>query len=198
MSVQKRRKLNMIYLTCSIVALYCAISFLDCFIFPGVGSASNGEDINAVSSITKEGEEGEGDKNSEGDILEKSMAISSDFNYQREGRPDPFMPFITEQRIEAELAVETKKLTGMQLFEPGQLTLVGIIKTSRGPLAMAQDSVGKGYPLRKGMKIGRTGEIVEIVPNKVLIKEEAYKNARTKEIIYKTTEMVLKKEGVNE
>ncbi len=173
------------------IAMFCTVAFGHDFAFSANRSASDG------AGITAEAMAGEGGVK-EGDILQKSLAISSDFSYQREGRSDPFMPFITEERVQAELAGEEKTLTGMQLFEPGQLTLVAIINTSSGPMAMAQDSVGKGYSLREGMKIGRTGEIINIVSNKVLIKEEAYKNARTKEIIYKTTEMVLKKEGVNE
>lgn len=151
-----------------------------------------------LASVEAVKEEGSSSDEIERDILQKSRAITSDFEYQREGRTDPFMPFISEEQAQAELKDEETKLTGMQLFEPGQLTLVAIINTGSGALAMVQDSVGKGYVLHKGMKIGRTGVVTDIVPNRVFVKEEAFQNARTKEIHYKTTEMVLKKEGVNE
>jgi len=119
------------------------------------------------------------------------------FVYRREGRMDPFLPFVSEEKIQAQIESEEKKLTGMQLFEPGQLTLVGIVTAGGEPMAMVQDSVGKGYVIRKGMKIGRMGMVAEIAPNTVLIKELISVSARTKKKSYKTTKMVLKKEGEN-
>ena len=119
--------------------------------------------------------------------------------YRAEGRPDPFMPFVTEARVKAEQASEQEQLSGMQLFEPGQLTLVAIVRVGKKEsLAMAQDSAGKGYVLRKGMLIGRRGIIKEILPDMVLVNELVSYNTRTKQKTYKTSKMVLKKEGGNE
>lgn len=122
----------------------------------------------------------------------KENSIKSSFIYETEGRPDPFLPFITKELLEAEAEVKTK-LRGMQLFEPGQLSLVAIIFSDKGPLAMVQDSAGKGYVLRKGTKIGRSGEVVNIASNVVTIKQLSY--SLTDEKRYKMIEMVLKKEG---
>ena len=116
-----------------------------------------------------------------------------DFTYRREGRTDPFEPFITEEVLEAEIKEAEEELTGMRKFEPGQLTLVAIIFRGAQSFAMVQDAAGKGYILKKGTLIGRSGEVVEIVANKVVIQEESYTATRQKR--QRTIEMVLKKEG---
>lgn len=112
------------------------------------------------------------------------------FVYQREGRPDPFFPFLTQQPQRGDASGE---LSGMQRFDPGQLRLVAIIRTAKGPVAMVQDSAGIGYTLRRGSRIGRNGEVVDILGNKVIIRQEAF--SATKEKQYRTTEMVLTKDG---
>ena len=130
------------------------------------------------------------------EALENSLLSNKegdDFVYKREGRPDPFVPFITQEMLQAATKGAEEELTGMRKFEPGQLTLVAIVFTEKGPLAMVQDSTGKGYTIRKGTKIGRTGEVVNIVSNKVIINEVSYTLSQKKR--YKSVEMVLKKEG---
>ncbi len=126
--------------------------------------------------------------------LQQSLLSDSDsFEYKVEGRLDPFVPFVTEAIVKSEKKSEEEELTGMRRFEPGQLTLVAIAYTENGLMAMVEDSVGKGYILRKGTKIGRTGEVAEIYTNTVVIKELTY--TITNQTRYKTIEMSLKKEG---
>ena len=64
-------------------------------------------------------------------------------------------------------------LTGMQLFEPGQLTLVALLKTESEDIAMVQDFTGKGYVITEGTKIGKRGVVKDIAPNTVIIEETA-------------------------
>jgi type IV pilus assembly protein PilP len=72
------------------------------------------------------------------------------YSYQTEGRPDPFRPFITARATAPagmnpdEIVDEETELTGMQLFEPGQLTLVGVLTSASGPVAMVEDQTKKG------------------------------------------------------
>lgn len=122
-----------------------------------------------------------------------SMEIK-EFVYHTEGRTDPFLPFIS-QKVMQEVAETTtpEKLTGMRQFEPGQLTLVAIIFNESSPMAMVEDASHKGYIVRKGTKIGRSGTIVDILPNQVIIKQLSYSMGREKK--YKTVEMSLRKEG---
>ena len=141
-------------------------------------------------------EEPAAEKQKELKFTEKMAAIlfqepTDAFVYTREGRSDPFVPFI-EERVEAkDLPIE--ELTGMRKFEPGQLTVVAIVSSARDSFAMVQDSNNQGYIIREGILLGRTGIVEAIVPNKVIVKNYTYNLAGDK--IYKTVEMVLKQEG---
>lgn len=126
--------------------------------------------------------------------IKKSM---SQFEYQIEGRPDPFLPFVTERSTRNdnsdEIVDENLQLTGMQLFEPGQLTLVALMVTGGERLAMVQDFTGKGYIIKEGIKIGRRGVVADIIDNKVIIEETA--RTRGGKTLTNQIAMVLKKEG---
>jgi len=119
------------------------------------------------------------------------------FSYRIEGRPDPFLPFITERSTRNEdpneIIEEDRILTGMQLFEPSQLTLVALMGTGNDKFAMVQDFTGKGYIIKEGTKIGRRGVVSEIAPGRVIIEETA--RTRSGEILTNKIAMVLKKEG---
>jgi Tfp pilus assembly protein PilP len=117
------------------------------------------------------------------------------FVYQVEDRPDPFMPFISAkviQPVESDME-DSEKLTGMRQFEPGQLNLVAILFSESNPLAMVEDSSHKGYIIKRGTKIGKSGIVSDILPNEVIIKQLSY--SMTKERKYKTVELILRKEG---
>ena len=117
-------------------------------------------------------------------------------DYVIEGRPDPFVPFITKRAASTkmdEIVPIEERLTGMQLFEPGQLDLVAIVMVEDNDFAMAEDTTGKGYILHEGMKIGRRGIITAIQPNEVIIEETAFTRAGKKLTSKKV--MLLKKEG---
>lgn len=120
------------------------------------------------------------------------------FAYQLEGRPDPFVPFITQEAATAkvdmnEIVDVDKPLTGMQLFEPGQLTLVALMEAGHQGTAMVEDFTGKGYVLTEGTLIGKRGVVKDIQPNKVIIEETAVTRAGKK--IITELVMTLKKEG---
>ena len=120
------------------------------------------------------------------------------YEYQLENRPDPFAPFITEKAAAAsvdmnEIVDENGPLTGMQLFEPGQLTLVALLKKEAEDIAMVEDFTGKGYVLTEGTKIGRRGIVKNIAPKSVIIEETAVTRAGKK--IITEVVMLLKKEG---
>jgi len=118
------------------------------------------------------------------------------FEYLIEGRNDPFIPFISEKsqsaKMEEILPVEDQ-LSGMQLFEPGQLNLVAIVMVDDKDFAMVEDTTGKGYILQTGMEIGRRGIVTSIQSNKVTIEETAFTRAGKK--LTSNIVMLLKKEG---
>lgn len=122
------------------------------------------------------------------------------FEYVLEGRPDPFVPFIAEKATVSGPVVDMNEiiekkivLTGMQLFEPGQLTLVALLQSESEDIAMVQDFTGKGYVITKGTKIGSKGVVKDIAPNTVIIEETAETRAGKK--IITEVVMTLKKEG---
>ena len=118
------------------------------------------------------------------------------FEYQIERRADPFVPFISEKAASSninEILPVAEQLTGMQLFEPGQLNLVAIVMAGNSDFAMAEDTTGKGYILHTGMKIGKRGIITAIKANEVTIEETAFTRAGKK--LTSKVVMLLKKEG---
>ena len=117
------------------------------------------------------------------------------FVYSMEGRTDPFVPFLTDKaKVDKPAAVEpTEELVGMRRFEPGQLTLVAIVLRNKNNLAMVQDPAGQGYVIRKGTKIGRFGEVEDIVPNRVIVQNITF--TRTGEKRLNRVEMLLKQRG---
>ena len=119
------------------------------------------------------------------------QGVDDSFVYKREGRSDPFVPFIKEKVVATRTPVE--ELTGMRKFEPGQLSVVAIVMSAADRFAMVQDSNNQGYVIREGLLLGRTGVVEAIVPNKVIVKNYTYNLAGDK--IYKTVEMVLNQEG---
>ena len=123
---------------------------------------------------------------------------TSDYQYQVEDRPDPFAPFVsgraqTNPVVPDEIVENNEVLTGMQLFEPGQLTLVALMMTGGEAVAMVQDFTGRGYLIEEGMKIGRRGVITRITEDKVLVEETA--TTRSGKVLKNEIAMVLKREG---
>ena len=100
------------------------------------------------------------------------------FEYVMENRADPFFPFLSK-RLPDVTSDETtdihpqRQLTGMQMFEPEQLTLVALLWQEDTYIAMAEDFKKKGYVLREGMKIGRRGVVRAITSGRVVIEETA-------------------------
>lgn len=123
----------------------------------------------------------------------------STFDYILENREDPFVPFISERAATTksidmnEIVEANATLTGMQLFEPGQLTLVALLNNGTEDIAMVEDFTGKGYILTEGTLIGRRGVVKAIAPNNVIIEETAVTRAGKK--IITEIVMILKKEG---
>lgn len=119
------------------------------------------------------------------------------FTYQLIGRPDPFVPFIEPQvatKLDPnEIVDDAIELTGMQLFEPGQLKLVAVMYAMDKNIAMVQDVTGKGYVISEGVLIGRHGVVSQISPDEVIITETTRTRAG-KEIV-NTVVMRMNKEG---
>jgi type IV pilus assembly protein PilP len=130
------------------------------------------------------------------DVISENAKTIDLYEYLIDGRNDPFTPFISEKasstNVDEILPIENQ-LSGMQLFEPGQLNLVAIVMAENNDFAMAEDTTGKGYILRTGMEIGQRGIITAIQSNEVIIEETAFTRAGKK--LTSNIVMLLKKEG---
>jgi type IV pilus assembly protein PilP len=121
------------------------------------------------------------------------------YAYNAEGRFDPFKPFVAlkssspTQQDPNEIVDDGNELTGMQLFEPGQLTLVGVMFSSQEPIALVEDQTRKGYVLKLGNLIGKRGVVSSIDPRQVVVTETA--KTRAGKEMKSTTTMRIKKEG---
>ncbi|MFA7346963.1 MAG: pilus assembly protein PilP [Desulfurivibrionaceae bacterium] len=163
------------FLALALIVCVCSLALRD------IASAQN-EPVTPGAAITDPAQ-----------ALETALASGQapPFIYNRE-RPDPFFPFLTQEIMKADAKAKAE-LTGTQKYEPSQLTLVAIVSGKRGLLAMVQDSSGIGYVLRKGTKIGETGEVIQIAQDKVII-EQSLKNIAGERTSRKI-EMILSKEG---
>ena len=115
-------------------------------------------------------------QNNTNSLLNKMTNDGADvFEYQLEGRSDPFQPFIKPQVATItspdEIIDENKKLIGMQLFEPGQLKLVGVMITRETKMAMVEDVTGQGHIIDEGIPIGKYGKVSQIAKDRVIITE---------------------------
>ena len=129
---------------------------------------------------------------------DSSVRQSTDeqYSYQSEGRSDPFRPFISKKAAAPdpnEIVEDNVQYSGMQLFEPGQLSLVGIMATSRGSVALVEDQTKKGYMLRAGDLIGKRGVVTSVDEHQVTVTETA--RTRSGKEIKSLVTMKLKREG---
>ncbi|MCW5201633.1 pilus assembly protein PilP [Desulfobulbus sp. US1] len=139
----------------------------------------------------------------EGDIISENkqeLREVDKFQYKFEDRPDPFFPFLTKENGSRDEIDDTpidnrkgESLTGMQLFEPGQLRLVALLKIGDRNVAMVEDVAGKGYRLDENMRIGRHGTINRITDEQIEITEKY--TTKTGRVVTKEIIMRLKKEG---
>ncbi len=136
-------------------------------------------------------------ENSEQNNPFELQITEDDFEYALEGRPDPFLPFITEKTTANEVPDEIievdEELTGMRRFEPGQLSLVAVMFSGAVKYAMVEDVTGKGYIIHEGTEIGKRGVVEAISDQQVLIKETS--RTRSGKEIIDTVTMRLKKDG---
>lgn len=110
--------------------------------------------------------------------------------YDPTGKPDPFRPFILETARPKEIAEQL--LQPLQRYEISQLKLVAILWGPDAPLAMVEDSTGKGFIISKGSYIGKNdGRVTDILQNEVVITEQSsnvFGETKTKEIRVKLRE----------
>jgi type IV pilus assembly protein PilP len=99
--------------------------------------------------------------------------------YTREGKVDPFEPFLRVPEAEISNS-EQEKLqirapqTPLERFDLDQLKLTGILVTQGKIRALIQEASGKGYIISEGTFIGNKGGQVSKITNDRVVVEEKY------------------------
>lgn len=90
------------------------------------------------------------------------------FVYDPLGKRDPFAPFDFSQT-----SGSIDPRNPLTAYDYGQLRLTSVLAGFDEPLAVVENSVGHGFTIRKGTKIGKSGgEVIDIQGDKVIILEE--------------------------
>ena len=105
--------------------------------------------------------------------------------YDPRGRRDPFVSFIrVEDRKKS--SAEAVLLPPLQRYELGELKFVGVLWTKKGALGLVEDAQGKGYSVREGMRIGRSGGVVSRITEKEILVREQFVGNRGEKIVRET------------
>jgi type IV pilus assembly protein PilP len=98
--------------------------------------------------------------------------------YTREGKVDPFEPFLRVPEAEVSNS-EQEKLqirppqTPLERFDLDQLKLTGILVSSAKIRALIQEASGKGYIISEGTYIGdKGGQVTKITNDRVVVEEK--------------------------
>ena len=114
------------------------------------------------------------------------------YAYDPAGRRDPFEPLLLIKKP----IVQSEPLTPLQSYEIGQLRLIAVIIGKGTPTAMVIAPDGKGYILKKGIKVGKNNGTVLAIHKDAVLVEEKYIDF-SGEIRKNTQEIQLpKREGV--
>ena len=118
------------------------------------------------------------------------------YHYVKEGKPDPFKPFIEirsekketkEEKVKS--AEKTKLLPPLERFGVEEFKLVGIIWNEKKKVAVVEDSRGKHHSLSEGSRIGLNDGMVEkVLPDQIVVVEkikDAFENVRPERAIIK-------------
>lgn len=92
------------------------------------------------------------------------------FQYNPEGRRDPFKSII----VASGKRNTPENLPPLQRKELSEMKLIGIVWGGFGYGAVIQTSDGKGYPVRKGTRIGLNNGVISQITNKEMVVEEKY------------------------
>lgn len=84
---------------------------------------------------------------------------------------DPFLPFLKEEAVAVKRG---SALTPLEKFDLGELKIVGILTKGNQTVALVEDNEGKGYTVKKGVKMGKNGGIISRITDKEIIVIEEY------------------------
>jgi type IV pilus assembly protein PilP len=115
------------------------------------------------------------------------------FQYVPEGRRDPFKSII----ISSAKRTANESLPPLQRRELSELKLIGVVWGGLGYGAVIQTPDGKGYPVRKGTRVGlNNGVISQITTKEIIVRENFLDIFGERKIREITLELHPQKEGL--
>lgn len=92
----------------------------------------------------------------EADFVNPNLIQPETFRYDPAGKRDPFFPFDFSEQLP-----EGENIMPLERYTLGQLRLTAVLNDpNHGPTAIVEDSVGRGFTVRQGAKIGNMGGVV--------------------------------------
>jgi Tfp pilus assembly protein PilP len=122
-----------------------------------------------------EAKSAQGESSEPGSKAEEALLIASldqpdqgaNFVYDPSGKRDPFRSFNFAPPTDANAGKSQ-----LETYDLGQLKLTAVLEGFDEPMAFVENAVGKGFPVKKGTKIGTGGGvIVDILKDRLLILE---------------------------
>lgn len=121
---------------------------------------------NATGNLEEQGITVEGTRENEISL----QGIIEDYDYNPEGKRDPFEPFQAPASISS--GVVQGPVFPLQKYSLNQLNLIGIIWGVNSPLAMVKDPSGKLHYIRERDKVGNNnGYVAKIRENELIVVE---------------------------
>lgn len=98
--------------------------------------------------------------------LDNDNSERASFVYDPTGKRDPFLPFDLTEKNSAGSGTE------LEQYAIGQLRYTSYLGGAGEPIAIVENSLNRGFTVRRGTKIGTNGgTVVEIQPTKILVLE---------------------------
>jgi type IV pilus assembly protein PilP len=107
-----------------------------------------------------------------------AQPVAAEFTYDPAGKPDPFIPLVSEPAISSQKAAaagtEDADVPPLQKYDLSEFNLVAIIiRDDNESTAMVEDKAGYGYILKQGMLIGKNNGIIRrITPSTIVVEEK--------------------------
>jgi type IV pilus assembly protein PilP len=170
--LQRKRAMNFQKLKRSKI-IFLLMAFLFLVAACGGGTPPASLPVKGKVPLAEEKKEGPAQEVEKGEKKESGKKEETEYAYNPAGKSDPFKPFI---QLTPTKELKGPGITPLQKYEISQLRLVAIITVPEGDIALVEDSLGKGYFVRKGTVIGRNdGKVKKILKDRVII-EEVYQD----------------------
>ena len=152
---------------------------LQCILLPACGSEESQTDKKyKIVGKKKAAKKKSAVKKIKVKTVSKEKNTLEDYFYDATGKPDPFVPLITEiepPRKPDEQFTQRTPLTPLQKYSLDELKLVAIIKSGERYSALFEDLSEFGYIVKENTLIGNNeGVIRKITYDKVIVEEKAY------------------------